>query len=123
MSKQIEKLRQSLMRSESERLILRRQCMESENKMKMIETEQNNANEQMQQNEKKQSEQMQTMQKDFAEAMSENERLRKKMSKQKHSICAKMGKAKVLSDDVMILRKQLAAERNLSKMYVDELQS
>merc|ERR1712176_500888 len=33
-----------------------------------------------------------------------------------------MGKAKVLSDDVLILRKQLESERNISKMYVDELQ-
>merc|ERR1719204_2642937 len=54
-------------------------------------------------------------------------KLKAKLHAQSHSLSCKMdeevGKTKALSDDVAILRKQLKSERNISKVYVDELQN
>merc|ERR1712228_174183 len=96
--------------------------METENRCELIANGQNKSLQQMQQNEKEKNEQMLTMQSDLNAARSENEALRKRMQKQSHAISKNLGKAEVLSDDVLILRKQLKSERKLSKMYVDELQ-
>merc|ERR1719461_666127 len=90
-SKQIEKLRASLMTSESERLILRKQYLEIGHKLEEITAHQNKSMEQMQQNEREKNEQIMQMQKDLNVAMCDNESLRKKLHKQSHSMSKNMG--------------------------------
>ena len=125
-NKQIESLRTSLMKSESERLVLRKQYMDIGQKLESITNSQNNQVKQFEQQQKEKNESIVEIKNKLQQLLLENEALKVKLHKQSHSLSKKMkqelGKTKVLCDDVSILRKQLESERNISKMYVDEIQ-
>jgi len=124
--KQIEALRTSLMKSESERLVLRKQYMDIGNKLESITKDLSQQRSRFEKERKEKKETMLMLQGKLQQVLNENESLKSKLYKQSHSLSKKMkqelGKTKVLCDDVAMLRQQLESERNISKMYVDELQ-
>ena len=124
--KQIENLRKSLMKSESERLILRREYMEIGSTLKRIQRDQVEEMNEFKQQEQSKNRTILSLKGKVKEMTMEQKALRSKLHQQNHALSRKvkeeLGKSKMLSDDVQILRKQLKSERNISKMYVDELQ-
>eukprot|EP01083_Nonionella_stella_P058061 152169_1 len=124
--KQIESLRASLMKSESERLVLNKQYMEIGTKLECITKDQNKRMKQFEREERDKNQEILIIKQQFQELIIQNKALKRKLHEQSHCLSKKMkkelSKTKTLCDDVSILRKQLESERNISKMYVDELQ-
>jgi len=131
--KQIENLRKGLMKSESERLILRKNYMALEESIAQLRQKVSSESEEMRSKEHSKKNAILLLKAKLREATTGQQsaaqltaKLKAKLHAQSHSLSRKMdeevGKAKALSDDVAILRKQLKSERNISKLYVEQLQ-